>query len=257
MKEPRSAFLARMVSLVAAVVTTALLTHGVSSATTARSTSNSHHASAHAATTCGVVANAQARITSQPRPCTVTIEVGARMGVSLDRGFQWGNPQSSSRATTLSAVTHPSGGGLRATLRATALGRATVTSTGTIICPPGQTCPMLALLWSLRVIVVRHLYAPQTISVTQDDSGRHFTLHRGDRLAVRLAGPTFYTWTALNASDPSVLRRVASSTGSTAGASFVAAGPGTAKVSAVDNPNCYPQCLPPSRLFQVSVTVIG
>jgi hypothetical protein len=257
MKERRSAFLVRLASLVAAVATTALLMPGVSSATTARSASNSHLATAHATTTCGVVANAQMRITSQPRPCTVTIQVGARMSVSLERGFQWGNPQSSSRAVVVSAVTHPSGGGLVATIRATALGQATVTSTGTIICPPGQACPMLALLWSLRVIVVRHLYAPQTISITQDDSGRRVTLHRGDRLAIRLTGPTYYTWTQLNASDPSVLRRIASTTGSTASARFLAAGPGTAKVFAVDNPNCYPQCLPPSRLFQVSVSVIG
>jgi hypothetical protein len=34
-------------------------------------------------------------------------------------------------------------------------------------------------------------------------------------------------------------------------------GSGKASVVAVDNPNCYPQCLVPSRLLQVGVTVSG
>jgi hypothetical protein len=257
MKQARGLALGRLARAVTVLVAAATLLPGVSAASTPRNGSAGVGLTPHAVTSCGVVANARMRITSQPQPCTVTIELGARIGISLKRGFQWGNPQSSSRAVRVTGVSHPTAGGLTATLQATALGRATVTSTGTIICPPGQACPMLALLWSLRVIVVRHLSESQTVSVTQDDNARRFTLHHGDRLVIRLTGPTFYTWTAPASSDPSVLRRLMATTASTASASFIAMAPGTSRVTAVDNPNCYPQCLPPSRLFQVSVTVIG
>jgi hypothetical protein len=36
---------------------------------------------------------------------------------------------------------------------------------------------------------------------------------------------------------------------------FRALAPGTARISAIGNPACYPQCLMPSRLFFVTVTV--
>ena len=97
----------------------------------------------------------------------------------------------------------------------------------------------------------------RTITVTAADSGRSLTLHRGERLAVQLTGPTLYTWTEPASSNMAVLQRKSGSSGGQASALFVATRTGRAMVTATDNPNCYPECLPPSRLFQVSLSVTG
>ena len=98
--------------------------------------------------------------------------------------------------------------------------------------------------------------APHSITATQADSGRRFSLHKGARLFVQLTGPAIYTWTDPISSDATVLERTASSSGNIATATFVATSVGQVRVTAVDNPNCYPQCLPPSRLFELTVSVI-
>ncbi len=94
------------------------------------------------------------------------------------------------------------------------------------------------------------------ITVTQADSGRSYALHRGDRLVVQLLGPSAYTWTEPASSDQAVLQRTAGSSASAATATFVAKAKGKAEVTATDNPNCYPRCLAPSRLFVVRVSVV-
>jgi hypothetical protein len=99
--------------------------------------------------------------------------------------------------------------------------------------------------------------ATGTTTVTEADSGRSYSLHRGDRLVVNLSGPAIYTWTEPASSNGAVLARASGSSGATASAVFVAAVDGPASVSATDSPNCYPQCLPPTRLFQVNVSVTG
>ena len=135
------------------------------------------------------------------------------------------------------------------------LGRATLTSEGAIICPAGQVCPALARLWVINVVVVRSLSAPKVVAVTQLDDGRHVALRIGDRLVVRLRGPTNYTWTVPSSSSTSVVRVVVGVRGSVATSSLVAVSPGTVRVTSSDNPNCYPMCLAPSRLFSLRVTV--
>jgi hypothetical protein len=92
-----------------------------------------------------------------------------------------------------------------------------------------------------------------TVSVTRADAGHSYSLRVGDRFVVNLAGPATYTWTVPTVSDPTVLMRVSGGPGN---AVFRAVGPGSITVSAVDNPNCYPACLPPSLIvhFTVSVT---
>jgi len=97
----------------------------------------------------------------------------------------------------------------------------------------------------------------RTITVTQADSGKSYRMHKGDRLDVALTGPASYTWTEPTSSNSTVLQRKSGSSGSQASGLFVAARRGKATVSAVDNPNCYPRCLLPSRLFEVSATVTG
>src|ERR1039458_5824919 len=96
-----------------------------------------------------------------------------------------------------------------------------------------------------------------TITATQVDSGRQYTLHRGDHLVVRLTGPSIYTWTAPLSSNQAILQRTISSPGSTSITTFVAETTGDVTVTATDNPNCYPQCLPPSRVFELRVSVVG
>jgi hypothetical protein len=99
--------------------------------------------------------------------------------------------------------------------------------------------------------------SPPSITVTQADSGRRFSMHKGARLFIQLTGPAIYTWTEPVSSNPTVLERSVGSSGNIATATFVATSTGQVRVTAIDNPNCYPQCLPPSRLFGIVVSVIN
>jgi hypothetical protein len=97
----------------------------------------------------------------------------------------------------------------------------------------------------------------RTITLTQADSGRSITLHRGDRLDVELSGPSLYAWTEPTSSKSAVLLRRSGSSGTEASGLFQAVRTGKTTVSAFDNPKCYPMCLPPSLLFDVSVSISG
>jgi len=95
------------------------------------------------------------------------------------------------------------------------------------------------------------------VTVTQAESGRSYTLRHGEHLYVQLSGPSNYTWSAPVSSRQVVLARTQGTPGAIATATFVARSVGRVQVTAVDNPNCYPQCLAPSRPFVVKVSVIG
>jgi hypothetical protein len=82
-------------------------------------------------------------------------------------------------------------------------------------------------------------------------------LHRGDHLVARLTSPPIYRWTEPASSDESVLQRSRGSSGASAEGVFVATADGRSSVTATDDPTCYPGCLPPSRLFELSVSVVG
>lgn len=101
------------------------------------------------------------------------------------------------------------------------------------------------------------LAPPRTINVTQADSGRTYSLTRGTRLVVELSGPTIYTWTAPVSSNPSVVKRLASSSSNATLTTFVAQMKGESRITAVGNPTCYPQCLMASRLFTITATVVS
>ena len=181
--------------------------------------------------------------------------VGVTIHVSLDPGFNWSAPTSNSAVVRVENIQRPStGGGLQADLKAVAVGQVSVTSTGGVACAPGQPCPALARLWRLDVTVTGSVPSPETVTVTEGDSGKSVSLHKGDGLDVELSGPSNYTWTMPVSSDSGILQQVSAKAVS---ASFLAIGTGMATVRATDNPNCYPQCLAPSRVFQVSVTVTG
>jgi hypothetical protein len=98
---------------------------------------------------------------------------------------------------------------------------------------------------------------PRLIHVTQADSGHRYSMTRGARLSVQLSGTAIYVWTEPVSSNPAVLKRTGGSTGESATAAFVAQAKGNARVTAVGNPTCYPQCLMASRLFTFTVSVTG
>lgn len=99
--------------------------------------------------------------------------------------------------------------------------------------------------------------APRTISVSAADSGRTFRLHRGDRVVVHLRGSSPYTWSEPVATPARVLKRLNGSAGAITSTTFVASSPGRATVRASESAICYPQCLPPTRLFTITVRVVA
>jgi hypothetical protein len=78
------------------------------------------------------------------------------------------------------------------------------------------------------------------------------TLHTGQCLLLAL--DSNYNW-SVTVNNPAVLS-CDSQLGSGEEASCTAVGLGSTTLQATGNPLCYPQCLLPSRLFQLSVTVV-
>ena len=108
----------------------------------------------------------------------------------------------------------------------------------------------LSLRASTSFVVTR----PHSVTVTLADSGRTFVLAAGDLLTVRLIASPL-VWTKAVSSDPRVVTSVPEMNPVAGLFVFRALAPGSARVTAVGNPSCYPQCLMPSRLFFVNVTV--
>jgi len=106
-----------------------------------------------AAGQCGVVVSPDAVITAEPEPCSVLTHVGATIHVVLEPGFRWADPKSDSSTIEVVNVTRQSSGRVDADLRAVRVGQATVSATGSVLCPPGQPCPALVRLWALHVTV--------------------------------------------------------------------------------------------------------
>ena len=97
----------------------------------------------------------------------------------------------------------------------------------------------------------------RTISVNGADTGRTYRLHPGDHLIVHLSASSPYTWSEPVSSSPRVLTRVSGSAGAVTSTTFVARTPGRAVVRASENAICYPQCLPPTRLFSITIHVVS
>ena len=108
----------------------------------------------------------------------------------------------------------------------------------------------------LRAATTFVLTKAHNVTATLANSGYRYALGVGDRLTVRLAS-TPLVWTNAVSSDPRVL--VALPLMNPVGGLFVfrALAPGTARVTAVGNPSCYPQCLMASRQFVVTVSVVA
>jgi hypothetical protein len=106
----------------------------------------------------------------------------------------------------------------------------------------------------LRATTAFRLTRPPNVTATLADSGRHYDLAVGDHLTVRLLASPL-VWTTAVSTDPRVLTALPEMNPVAGLYFFRALAPGTAHVSAVGNPACYPQCLMASRLFFVTVTV--
>lgn len=107
---------------------------------------------------------------------------------------------------------------------------------------------------SLRVTTSFVLTRPRNVTVTVADSARHYAVAVGDLLTVRLLSSPL-VWTTAVSSDSRVLIALPEMNPVAGLYVFRARAPGTARLSAVGNPACYPQCLMASRLFFVTVTV--
>lgn len=107
---------------------------------------------------------------------------------------------------------------------------------------------------ALRATASFVLTGPRSVAVTLADSGHHYALAVGDLLTVRLIASPM-VWTTAVSSDPRVLFSLPEMNPVAGLFVFRALALGIARVSAVGNPACYPQCLMPSRLFFVDVTV--
>ena len=92
-----------------------------------------------------------------------------------------------------------------------------------------------------------------TIVVGPSDNARRVTLSRGATLVVRLAPRGLYVWSAPTGSP--LLTTQLSLGGTSLLARYVARAPGSAVVRASATPSCYPQCLLPSLLYQLRVTI--
>lgn len=109
---------------------------------------------------------------------------------------------------------------------------------------------------SLTATTALTITSSRSLTVTLADSGRHYVLRVGDYLVVRLLASPL-VWTTAVSSAPRTLM-VQPESNPVAGLDVLRAlAPGTARVSAVGNPACYPQCLMPSRAFFVTVTVLA
>jgi hypothetical protein len=121
--------------------------------------------------------------------------------------------------------------------------------------PAGRYTFKVSLLGlALRAETSFVLTRPSSETVVQADSGRHYVLGVGQLLTVRLIDSTL-VWTTAVSSDTQVLAPVPEMNPVAGLFVFRALATGNARVSAVGNPVCYPQCLMPSSLFFVTVSV--
>jgi hypothetical protein len=100
----------------------------------------------------------------------------------------------------------------------------------------------------------------RSVTITQSDSGRNYTLAVGDRLTVKLSGAASKMWTVPSSSNHKVLARRAGTSGTTASATFVAVAAGDSVVSATHAPRCAVQCGATTprnvpRQFHVAISV--
>jgi hypothetical protein len=84
---------------------------------------------------------------------TVQARVGETIQVALGTEFQWRVDPPDGVVLTRAVQSSRSGRGTQAIFTAAAPGTSTITATGTVICPSGQACIMIAILFTTTVVV--------------------------------------------------------------------------------------------------------
>ena len=203
----------------------------------------------------------------------LVVVVGAGVGVAERGGPNHKNVSATGRSTVTTPADEPQAGAPGAddsaagpsttsavattspTIASSGNGTGTGTVVGTVVTAPPPTTPPPHPTTTSAPLPGQG----RTVTVTEADSGKSYTLHRGDHLVVQLQGNS-YEWTEPASSNDAVLHRTSGSSGTTATATFSATGDGKADVTSTGDAPCRkstPPCMVPSRLFQVSVTVVG
>jgi hypothetical protein len=84
---------------------------------------------------------------------TVQAKVGDTIQVALGTEFEWRVDPPDGVVLARAAQSSPTGRGTQAVFTAAAPGTSTITATGTVICPSGQACIMIAILFTTTVVV--------------------------------------------------------------------------------------------------------
>ena len=257
MRRTRVTHLGTLALILAVLSSSLLLVSGAFAAMRSSPTKNSRVELAYVTTSCGVVTQGGVQINSAANPCVVTVKVGTTIRVVFNTGWRWSNPKVNSNALQIRKITTSTNGVSGAVVVAMRAGTATMSSTGTLRCKTGVACSAIARLWMVHVSVQRVTAPVHTVTVTEAQRGHDFIIHVGSHFVLNLAGSSIYSWSSPASSNEAVLRidSAALSSGNVH-AVFSAITIGAARVTASENPNCYPQCLMPSRLFQVNVTVV-
>lgn len=85
---------------------------------------------------------------------TLTLALGTSAQLRLPETMHWATPEVAGSAVTVTPVTFVRDPGYLAwTVQAVAAGEATITTSGSPICPPGMACPMYVLLFRVTIQV--------------------------------------------------------------------------------------------------------
>ena len=84
---------------------------------------------------------------------TVVAKVGDRIQIALGAEFDWRLDPPDGVVLTRGAQNELLTRGTQAVWTAAAPGRSTISATGTVVCPSGQACILIAILFSTTVVV--------------------------------------------------------------------------------------------------------
>ena len=84
---------------------------------------------------------------------TVTAKVGDRVQIALGTDFEWRLDPPDGVVLTRGVQNELLVRGTQAVWTAAAPGRSTISATGTVVCPSGQACILIAILFTTTVVV--------------------------------------------------------------------------------------------------------